>query len=146
MPSSPAAWLRWSVYTLEKFSGPRAPRYEPAVRMDPRTDDRREAAVSVLRALEKASNWNGAGKLLLAYYVEEMSWYSFLPREQRLIEATARRFKCELCRGNLLPECGRPRRGCIRTGQDAVSGGRSGDLPSGKGGGQGCGPEGDRGL
>jgi hypothetical protein len=71
--------------------------------MDHRTDDRKETALSVLRALEKVSGGNGAGKLLVDYYLGEMSWYSFLPREQRLIEKTARAFARALREAGFLP-------------------------------------------
>ncbi len=55
-PKSAGAWIRWSVETLERFGRPRAVRFDFAGRSDPRLDDRREAALSVLGA------WRSRGR------------------------------------------------------------------------------------
>ncbi len=67
-------------------------------------NDRRETAISVKMALDRATNGNGAGKLLIDYYVNEMSWYSFTDNERWHMEKAIRRFRRELQRGGLLPD------------------------------------------
>src|SRR4030067_2645785 len=103
MPSTARGWLCGSVAMIEHFARPRSVRYEPGPRMDHRMDDRKEMAISVLLILEKVCNGNGGGKLLADYYLGEMSWYSFLPREQRLIEKTSLAFRRELIRAGFIP-------------------------------------------
>ena len=60
--------------------------------MDHRMDDRKETAISVIRILEKVTNGNGAGRLVMDYYLEEISWYSLTEKERRTVETTARAF------------------------------------------------------
>jgi len=103
MPESARGWLCWSVNMLEHFARPRSVRYEPGPRLDPRLDDRRETALSVLRILEKVSGGNGAGKLLIDFYGSEMSWYSFSKKEQWLIEKTHKAFARALREAGFLP-------------------------------------------
>ena len=105
-PKSPGAWIRWSVETLERFGRPRAVRYDSAGRSDPRLDDRREAALSVLRILERITGGNGAGRLLAGYYIGEKSWFEHSEAEKRTIGRTARRFAEELRRAGLLEDGG----------------------------------------
>ena len=70
--------------------------------MDHRMDDRRETALSVLRILEKATNGNGAGELLVEYYLGEMSWYSFTENERWHMERAMKKFRAELIRAGFI--------------------------------------------
>jgi hypothetical protein len=112
-PKSPGAWIRWSVETLERFGRPRAVRYDFSGRSDPRLDDRREAALSVLRILERITGGNGAGRLLAGYYIGEKSWFEHSEADKRTIGRTARRFAEELRRAGLLTEDGGEHGGAI---------------------------------
>ena len=59
--------------------------------------------VSVKMLLEKVCNGNGAGKLLVDYFVEEMSWWTFSENERWIIEKTARAFARALRETGFLP-------------------------------------------
>ena len=98
MPSSPGSWLRWSTYVLEAQGRPFSPRYDFIPRTDPRMRDSRETALSIKLILERISGGNGAGKLLMAYYCDEASWFSFTENEQRILDKTIRQFRRELQR------------------------------------------------
>ena len=103
MPQSPKGWLQWSYYVLESQSRPFSPRYDHIPRTDPRLRNSREAALSVKMLLEKVCNGNGAGKLLVDYFVEEMSWWTFSENERWIIEKTARAFARALRETGFLP-------------------------------------------
>jgi hypothetical protein len=79
-------------------------RYHSAGRSDPRLDDRREAALSVVRILERITGGNGAGRLLADFYIGERSWFEHTEAEQRTIRRTARTFAVELRRAGLLAD------------------------------------------
>ena len=66
--------------------------------------DRRETAISVKMALERATDGNGAGNLLMQLYVEEASWYSFTDNERWIMEKAIRRFRRELQAAGFLPD------------------------------------------
>ncbi|MHB8783775.1 MAG: hypothetical protein ACYDAX_10225 [Desulfobacteria bacterium] len=55
-------------------------------------------------ALDRASDGNGAGKLLMQFYVEEASWYSFTENERWILNRTIRRFRRELQAAGFLPD------------------------------------------
>jgi len=65
--------------------------------------DRRETAISVKMALDRATDGNGAGKLLADFYVREVSWYAFAEPEQAILRKASRRFADELRRTGFLP-------------------------------------------
>lgn len=78
--------------------------FSPAVlERIPRTDDRRETAISVKMALDRATDGNGAGKLLMDFYVHEVAWYAFTENERWHLERAIRRFRAELVRVGFLP-------------------------------------------
>ena len=103
MPSSPSGWLRWSCYVLEAQGRPFSPRFDHIPRTDPRLRDSKETALSVKLILERITNGNGAGKLLVDYYVHEASWWSFTGPEQAILRKTARRFRQALAAAGFLP-------------------------------------------
>ena len=81
-------------------------RYDGIPRTDPRMRNSRETALSVKMLLERVCNGNGAGKLLVDFYVEEMSWWTFSKNERWIIEKTARAFAKVLREAGFLPEKG----------------------------------------
>jgi len=103
-PSSPRGWLCWAVSISERYGRPHSPRYEYEGWTDRRVSDRRETAISVKMALDRATDGNGAGKLLTDFYVNEMSWYSFTDNERWIMEKAIRRFRRELIQAGFLPE------------------------------------------
>jgi len=103
MPESAKGWLMWAAYVLESQSRPFSPRYDGIPRTDPRLRSSREMALSVKMLLEKVTDGNGAGKLLVDYYLGEMSFYSFTENERWIIEKTARKFAAALRREGFLP-------------------------------------------
>ena len=120
MPSTARGWLFWSVAMVEHFARPRSVRYDPGPRMDHRMDDRKETAISVIRLLEQSGN-SGGPSLVFDHYVQDVSWYSFTAREQRIIAVTARVFSKKLRETGFLP------------GQEAQGRPGGDDLPPGKG-------------
>ena len=54
--------------------------------------------------MNRATDGNGAGKLLRQFYVEEMSWYSFTDNERWIMERAIRRFRRELQAAGFLPD------------------------------------------
>lgn len=105
-PTSPRGWFCWAESVAERYRRPHGPRFEHTGRTDPRVDDRRETAISVQLLAERASHTacgNGVGyALLLAYFVEEVSWYSLTENERRLFERTLREFKVSLAEAGFL--------------------------------------------
>jgi hypothetical protein len=59
-------------------------RYDGIPRTDPGVRDSREAAISVKMILEDSCN--GTGDLLLAHFVDEVSWYTFTEWEHEKIQ------------------------------------------------------------
>ena len=53
--------------------------------------------------LEKVTSGNGAGRLLVAHYVEEVSIFSFSDHERWILEKTIRAFRRELAAAGFLP-------------------------------------------
>jgi len=102
-PSSPRGWLCWAVSVSERYQSPHSPRYEYTGYGDRRVSDRRETAISVKMALDRATDGNGAGKLLMQFYVEEASWYSFSESERFTLNRTIKRFRRELQAAGFLP-------------------------------------------
>jgi hypothetical protein len=92
MPSSPRGWVSWASFVLTCRSSPGRVRYDNVPRPDPRMNDSRETAISVLRLLEQSSNGAGGAGLTFDFYTGEMSWHSFTKQEQRIISRTAREF------------------------------------------------------
>ena len=103
MPSSPRGWLCWAVSVSDRYGRPHSPRYAYEGYGDRRVSDRRETAISVKMALDRATDGNGAGKLLMQLYVEEASWYSFTDNERWIMEKAIRRFRRELQAAGFLP-------------------------------------------
>jgi len=103
MPQSPKGWLTWAAYVLESQARPFSPRYDHIPRTVPRMRDSRETALSVKMILEKVCNGNGAGRLLVDFFVDEMSWWSFTESERWIIEETARRFAKALKEAGFIP-------------------------------------------
>jgi len=62
-----------------------------------------KSAISVQMALDKETDVNGAGQLIIDYYVRECSWYSFTDNERWIMERAIRRFRRELERAGFLP-------------------------------------------
>jgi hypothetical protein len=106
MPESAKGWLRWSCYVLESQSRPFSPRYDGIPRTDSRCRESRETALSVKMILEKVTNGNGAGKLLVDFYVNEISFYDFTPSEQWILEKTGQASAMALREAGFLPERG----------------------------------------
>ncbi len=106
MPESPRGWLCWMAYVLESQARPFTPRYDGIPPADHRLRDSRETALSVKLMLERSANGNGGAHLLAAYYLDEMSWWSFTKREQRIIEKTARAFAKALREAGFIPQEG----------------------------------------
>ena len=104
MPHSPRSWVRWAAYVLESQGRPFSPRYDGIPRTDPRMRDSKETALSVKMILERVTNGNGAGRLVVAYYVDEVSWHSFTPSEQWIMRKTLRAFRTELIRSGLIAD------------------------------------------
>ena len=104
MPSSPSGWLCWAVSVSERYGRPHSPRYEYEGYGDRRVSSRREEAIDVTNALDRATHGNGAGKLLRQFYVEEMSWYSFSENERWIMDKAIRRFRRELQAAGFLPD------------------------------------------
>ena len=96
MPTSARGWLSWAVSVSDSYRRAYSPKLEYDGWSDKRTSDRRETAVSIIRIAERACNGNGGGKLLMAYYCEDVSWYSFTEAERAVLRRTARRFRDEL--------------------------------------------------
>jgi hypothetical protein len=103
MPSSPRGWLCWAVSVSDRYGRPHSSRYEYTGVHDSRMNDRRETAISVKMALDRASDGNGAGKLLTDFYVNEMSWHSFTDHERWILNKTIQRFRRELVQAGFLP-------------------------------------------
>ena len=82
---------------------PALPRYEYEGFGDTRVPDRRESAIDITNALDRATDGNGAGKLLMQLYVEEASWNSFTDNERWIMEKAIRRFRRELQAAGFLP-------------------------------------------
>lgn len=104
MPSTPRGWLCWAVSVSDRYGRPHSPRYEYTGIHDHRLSNRRETAISVKMALDRATDGNGAGKLLIDFYVNECSWYSFSENERWILDRTIRRFRRELQRTGFLPD------------------------------------------
>jgi len=104
MPSSPRGWLCWAVSVSDRYGRPHSPQYEYQGYSDRRVNDRRETAISVKMALDRATDGNGAGNLLLDLYVREVSWYAFTENERWILEKTIRRFRRELVAAGFLPD------------------------------------------
>jgi len=92
VPESPRGWLSWAASVCDSYHRPHITRYERLPRIDWRTSNRREAAISIIRLLEKSANGNGGASLVFDHYVQDQSWHSFTAREQRIIAVTARAF------------------------------------------------------
>ena len=102
-PESPRSWLCWAVSVSDRYQAAHSPKYEYTGRTDQRCDDRRETALSVKMMLERATNNNGAGKLLMDFYVNDVAWGSFTPNEQWYLSRAIRRFRRELIAADFLP-------------------------------------------
>ncbi|OGQ00353.1 MAG: hypothetical protein A2Z40_05700 [Deltaproteobacteria bacterium RBG_19FT_COMBO_60_16] len=87
----------------DSYHRPHTMRYELLPRIDWRTSNRREAAISIIRLLEKSANGNGGASLVFHFYVEDASWSSFTGREQRIIAKTVRAFAKALREAGFLP-------------------------------------------
>jgi hypothetical protein len=81
-----------------------SPRLEYTGWIDRRLSDRRESALSVLKMAEKSCNGNGGGKLLMAFYCEDVSWHSLTEHEQYVLRKTIKLFAAELRHGGFLPD------------------------------------------
>ena len=103
-PQSPRAWLCWAVSVSDRYASPHSPKYDFTGKTDPRVSDRRERAIDVKMALDRATDGNGVGELLMQFYVGEVSWGSFTPTEQWHLSRAIRRFREELTRNGFLPE------------------------------------------
>ena len=103
MPGSPKGWLSWAASVCDSYHRPHTARYERLPRIDWRTSNRREAAISIIRLLERSANGNGGASLVFDHYVQDVSWHSFTSREQRIIEKTARAFARALRDEGFLP-------------------------------------------
>ncbi len=112
--SSPRGWLSWAASMTSSYHRPFAPRLEYLGMTDHRLNDARETAISIIRLCEKSANGDGGAGLLYEFFVEDKSWYSFTEAEQRIINRTARAFRCSLCGERFLEACGRKRRSCKR--------------------------------
>jgi hypothetical protein len=88
----------------ERYGRPHSPRYEYEGFGDRRVSSRRESAIDITNALDRATDGNGAGKLLRQFYCEEMSWHSFTENEQWILNKTIRRFRRELQAVGILPD------------------------------------------
>lgn len=103
-PSTPRGWLCWAVSVSDRYGRPHSPRYQYEGIPDHRMNDRRETAISVKMALDRATDGNGAGKLLMQFYVEEASWWSFTEPEQAILRKTIRNFSKALREAGFLPD------------------------------------------
>jgi hypothetical protein len=106
--------LSWAASVADSYHRPHTVKYERLPRIDWRTSNRREAAISIIRLLEKSANGNGGASLVFDFYVNDCSWYSFTAREKWLIRKVEKDFRCRLCAAAFIDPCGRPRRGCAR--------------------------------
>ena len=88
----------------ERYGRPHSPRYEYEGYGDRRVSSRREEAIDITNALDRATGGNGAGKLLRQFYVEEMSWYSSSENERWIMDKAIRRFRKELPAAGFLPD------------------------------------------
>jgi hypothetical protein len=88
----------------ERYGRPHSPRYEYTGIPDHRLSDRRETAISMKMALDRATDGNGAGKLLLDFYVNEIPWFVFSELDRAVLSRAIKRFRSELQRGGLLPD------------------------------------------
>jgi hypothetical protein len=104
MSSSPRGWLNFAVSVLDRYGRPHSPRYEYEGFSYRRVSDRRETAIDITNALDRATHGNGAGKLLLDYYVNEVNWYAFTDNERWIMERAIRRFRRELQAAGFLPD------------------------------------------
>ena len=108
MPSSARGWFAWSCYVREYQGRPHSPRLQYEGFGDRRTHNSRESAISVLTLAERASHavcGNGVGyKLLLDYYVGEMSWFAFSDPDRALLRRVIRRYAAELRKVGFLPD------------------------------------------
>jgi hypothetical protein len=95
--------LSWAASVADCYHRPHTVKYERLPRIDWRTSNRREAAISIIRLCEQAANGNGGAGLLFSHYVEDVSWHSFTAREQRIIAVTARAFAKALREAGFLP-------------------------------------------
>ena len=91
-PSSPRGLLSWAASVADSYHRPHTVKYERLPRIDWRTSNRREAAISIIRLLEKSANGNGGAGLVFDFYVNDCSWHSFTEPERRILAATARAF------------------------------------------------------
>ncbi|MHB1025780.1 MAG: hypothetical protein ACYC24_08760 [Desulfobacteria bacterium] len=104
MPSSPRGWLCWAVSVSDRYGRPHSPRYEYDGIPDHRMSDRRETAISVKMALDRATDGNGTGKLLLDFYVREIPWFVFSEVERQTLSRIIKRFRRELQAAGFLPD------------------------------------------
>lgn len=104
MPSSPRGWLNFAVSVADSYRRPFSVKLEYDGWTDRRLSDRRETAVSIIRLAEKSCNGNGGGKLLMQFYCEDMSWYSFTDHDRWILEKTIKRFRRELQAAGFLPD------------------------------------------
>ena len=101
-PSSPRGLLSWAASVADSYHRPHTVKYERLPRIDFRTSSRREAAISIIRLLEKSANGNRGASLLFDHYVEDCSWWSFTENERYIISKTARAFANALKREGFL--------------------------------------------
>lgn len=104
MPSCPRGWLCWAVSISNRYRRPHSPRYEYNGISDHRMNDRRESAIDITNALDRATDGNGAGKLIMEFYIREMSWYSFSDSDRWRMERAIKRFRRELIASGYLPD------------------------------------------
>ena len=102
-PESPRGWLNFAVSVSNRYEFPHSVKYEYTGKSDPRVDDRKETALSVKMMLERATHGNGAGRLVMDFYVNDVAWGSFTPAEQWHLSRAIRRFRAELIRNGFLP-------------------------------------------
>ena len=102
-PSTPRGLLSWAASVADSYHRPHTVKYERLPRIDWRTSNRREAAISIIKLLEQSGNSGGPG-LLFDFYVNDKSWHSFTTREQRAIEKAARTLSRLLREAGFMPE------------------------------------------
>ncbi len=91
-PATPRDWLSWAASVADSYHRTHSPRLKLTGWTDRRLNDSRETAISIIRLAERSANGNRGASLLFAYYVEDVSWHSFTPKEQTIIKITARTF------------------------------------------------------
>jgi len=115
MPSSARGWFCWATLALQQCAQPQRPRLEYDGIPDWWRSDRRETALSVKMAAERASveaSGDGVGYELLArYFIDEVPWCCFTERERQILEATIAAFSRRLVEAGFLPDPADPRGG-----------------------------------